>query len=270
MRIVDPAQLKPPVESVAAFSCDPDDLATRLRAIDVDQFSAPGPARLGAIELADGSTVGVMIHEHGRFAEILAQLSTNVESTLVESFRVLGVSASSVDWMRDGIDQAAIIGAMKSGVDGHERVGALRVELAPQFAGTAGDMVLTPEETRALTLLILRLAHAPDLATTIGDTGIHMMQVPHTILADGTEIAPLAVFYQIELGRSVAILDVQRIAASDIFITGRTFLDVAMNDVAAYDLNTGDRDQAALVLQHRPKTVASAVVDARELLSRAS
>ena len=112
MRIADPARLKPPLESVAAFTCNPEDLAAKLVAKTVDQFSAPGPARLGAIELPNGTTVGVVVHDHGRFAEILAQGSTDLESDLVESFLALDVAPSDVSWIREGVDRATVISTL--------------------------------------------------------------------------------------------------------------------------------------------------------------
>jgi hypothetical protein len=122
MHIADPAQLKPPLESVAAFECSPDALATRVLATDVDQLSTPGPARLGAIELANGTKVGVVIHSAGNFAELLAPLSTDTERTLVESLLALDVPPSSIQWIREGIDEAAVLGALQN----HQAVGGRR------------------------------------------------------------------------------------------------------------------------------------------------
>jgi hypothetical protein len=271
MRIVDPAKLKPPVESVAAFACDPEKLAETLDAVVVDQFSAPGPARLGAFELSDGTTVGVMIHDHLRFAEMLAQLSTNLDSTVAEALRLLSVTPSDVQWLREGIAEAAVIAAIAPAVAVNDQTRAVRVELAREFAQTADEMVLTSSEAHALTLLVLRLASNPHLAATIGDTGIRTLRVSHLIFADGTEVAPLAIYYRLESDISATILDVQREGASDIFVTDQTFLDKVISDLSGRGAQTEKtRTNTSSVVQHRPKTVASAVTDARDLLRRAS
>lgn len=275
MLIADPARLKPPLESVAAFRCDPDNLAAKLCASYVDQFSAPGPTRLGAIELPNGAAVGVAIHDHGRFGEILAQLSTDIERTLLETFRSLDVSVSDIQWIREGIDQSAILAVLRSSSHDGAKIRQLRVELAPEFQASAGEMLLTSPESHALMLLILQASREPELAAVIGDTGIRMMRVPHTVMADGTEVAPLAIFYRIAPDDSgVAILDVQRLGASDVFIGERCFpevLDRVMNNgpEAGGEIHS-DRQGAARVLSRRPSTVASTVLDVDEILRRAS
>jgi hypothetical protein len=271
MHIADPARLKPPVESVAAFRCDPESLATRLRATFVDPLSAPGPARLGAIQLDNGTTVGVVIHDHGSFAEILAQLSTDIERTLVESFTALDVAVSDIQWIRNGIDQSAVVAAIAASVEREEKHGS-PVELAPQFETPAQEMLLTDAESKALTLLVLQASRDPYLAPVIGDTDIRMMRVPRTVLAEGIEIAPLAIFYRIASNDSVVtILDVQRLGASDVYVSDGTFLDAAYRVMSSSsDLISVSEQREASVLHHRPRTVASTVLDADEIRRRAS
>lgn len=270
MHTADPAQLKPPLESVAAFKCNPDALAARLSATDVDQLSAPGPAKIGAIELSNRTKVAVIIHRDGGFAELLAPLSTDIERTLVESLEVLDVPSSSIQWIREGIDKAAVLVALRRRQVDTEKL-AFRVELAPQFATTAAETLLTTPESQALMLLVLRISRQPDLAAAIGDTGIKMVRTERTILTDGDEIAPLAIFYQVrDDERTVVILDVQRMGSSDIFIAQGNFVDVAMREA------TGDSHQirvvpeVAPVLPHRPRSVASTVSEATEIARRAS
>lgn len=271
MHIADPAQLKPPLESVAAFACDPEGLTARVRATDIDQLSTPGPARLGAIELVNGTKVGVVVHLHGHFAELLATLSTDIERTLVESLLALEVSPSSIQWMREGIDEAAVLGSLRSRqLDADTR--AFPVELAPQFAIMAAETLLTDAESKALMLLVLRLSHHPDLASVIGDTGIRMVRTERTVLADGDEIASLAIFYQVnDSDRTVVILDVQRLGSSDVFIASSDSVHAAMRE-AAGDVRHPRVEpvEIASVLHHRPRTVAATVSEATEIVRRAS
>jgi hypothetical protein len=238
MRIADPAELSPEqsLESVLTAIMPRhgiDRLSNAMR--DVDQFETPGPAKMAVLKLDVGPMVVVAYHEMKNLIEVLAPIDHAVEDALAELVEVLRIPRTSIEWVREGIELSAVYH------DGGER--SHPAEIPPTSSGnllpptrarnrywtvtanaSVAERPMEASESITLTLLVMRLMHIAGDIEPIGDTAIRMIQLPETILfEDGSEAAPLAVYYTIsEDGSTAWIVDVEHLPANKVHVASGT------------------------------------------------
>lgn len=93
-----------------------------------------------------------------------------------------------------------------------------RVNISPLFEQSAKAIQLSPEISRTLTFLILRLSYSASAISPIPGTDVRVLSSGRRIaLSDGTEMAPIAIFYTLRDREStVEILDFMPLAPDEI------------------------------------------------------
>ncbi len=108
-----------------------------------------------------------------------------------------------------------------------------RVDISPSFEDSAKAIHLSPELARTLTLLIVRLSRSAEAVSPIPGTNVRVLSSGRRIiLSDGTELAPLAVFYSLSADQSsVHVLDVMPMDAEDVRVPESTLSELLAESV---------------------------------------
>jgi hypothetical protein len=114
-----------------------------------------------------------------------------------------------------------------------------RVDISPSFEDSAKAIQFPPELARTLTLLIVRLSRSAEAVSPIPGTNVRVLSSGRRIiLSDGTELAPLAIFYSLTEDRSsVHVLDVMPMESQDVRISHSALSELLAESVG--DFRTG-------------------------------
>jgi hypothetical protein len=122
MRIADPAELtaEASLESVLTAVMPRyvvEGMSNAMR--DVDQFNAPGPAKMAVLQLDAGPMVAIVHHEAHDLIEILAPVDPTVEMALAEVVTVLRIPRTAIEWVREGVSLSRVYQDIDAGQPAH-------------------------------------------------------------------------------------------------------------------------------------------------------